>query len=345
MIIKVRNGRYRPRTSEPLKFEEFEIECKGSGTKDDPAIIDPSSNFPKGNIDIVESELFIVIKDLDIKLLALRYSKNIVIRNCRFNSLMMADCNHVNIEDSHISFLNWFGNQNCVVKNSVTEESIHIYKCSKNKFINCEFWNLFFVNEKYSRGNKFENCDSSPTYFIPNKNAFEKIKAPALKSISTYSLNGRSSVIEVECTGSGTKENPYVIFNHGLKDQNVRELQLFCKKDWIVFKNLDLKILMVYDTKHVTLEDCKISKSCMLKFCADIKFNYADIKKLKFGACKDTVIANSGIQEIETYKGYILGGSKLKNIDTYQGYGEPITLRNCTYTKIKKKSLPAIKIG
>ena len=105
MIIRVRNGRYKIRTSEPLEFKEVEIECIGSGIKDDPAVIDSSSDFPKGNIDIVESELYIVIKDLEIKLFALRHTKNVVIRNCKFNSLMMINCTYVTIEDSRISFL------------------------------------------------------------------------------------------------------------------------------------------------------------------------------------------------------------------------------------------------
>lgn len=40
MKIKVRNGKYNRWSGEPIKFEEFEIECKGTGTKDDPVIID-----------------------------------------------------------------------------------------------------------------------------------------------------------------------------------------------------------------------------------------------------------------------------------------------------------------
>jgi hypothetical protein len=128
-----------------------------------------------------------------------------------------------------------------------------------------------------------------------------------------------------------------------LLDQNVREIELFCKRDFVIFKYFDLKLLKLYDTKHVTLEDCKISKLCKLKFCSDIKLNFAFIKKLKFGACQATVIANSKIQEIEVYKGYIPGSPKLKKNDPNQKYGEPITLRNCTYNKIDKKSLHAIK--
>ncbi len=344
MIIKVRNGSYSFRTGEPTKFEEFEIECKGSGTKDDPATIDSSSIFPEGNIDIVESELYIVIKDLDIKLLTLRHTKNIVMKNCRFTSLMMVDCNYLTIEDSRIYFLRWFGNQNCLVKDSVTEELIRLYKCSHNTFINCEFWNFFTVHEKYCRENKFENCDFSGTLFNPTKDAFEEIKKPGLKSKCSYSINARSSIVEVECIGSGTKENPYIIDNHKLKDLDVREIELFCKRDYVIFKNFDLKFLKLYDTKHITLENCNISKLCLLKFCADIKINFAFIKKLKFGACQDTIIANSDIQEIEIYKGYIPEGSKIKIIDMYQSFGEPITLRNCTYKKIKKESIPAIKI-
>lgn len=344
MIIKVRNGSYGFRTGEPIKFEEFEVECNGSGTMEDPAIIDSSSNFPKGNIDIVESELYIVIKDLYIELLALRHTKNIVIKNCSFNSLMMVDCNYVTIEDSRIPFLRWFGNQNCLVKNSVTEESIRLYKCSNNTFINCEFWNFFTVHEKYCRENKFENCDFSGTLFNPTKEAFEQIKNPSLKSKSSYSINGRSSIEEVECIGSGTKDNPYIIDNHELKDQDVKEIGLFCKRDYVIFKNFNLKFLKLYDIQHITLENCNISKLCVLKFCADIKISFTSIKKLKFGACQDTTITNSDIQEIEIYKGYIPEGSKFKEIDLYQNFGEPIILRNCTYKKIKKESFPVIKI-
>ncbi|UCC19377.1 MAG: hypothetical protein JSV62_14930 [Promethearchaeota archaeon] len=342
MKIKVRKAKYSRRADEPLKFEELEIECSGSGTKEEPAIIDSISKFPEGNIEIIESDLYIIITNHNIKLLTLNYAKNIIIRNCKFNSLLMMDCEGIIIENTHSSFLKWFNNHKCLMKDSVTEEQFRLYKCSNNKFINCEFWNFFTIAEKHSRENKFENCDFSGTIFNPSIEAFEQIKKPTLNSRSTYSINIRSSIVEVNCIGSGTKENPYVIDNNSLKDLDVREIGLLFNRDYVFFKNFDLKLLKLYDTHHINLENCKISKICLLKFCVDITINFAFIKKLKFGACQDTNILNSEIKEIDTYKGYMPEGSKLKKVEMYHGYGEPIELRNCTYKKIKKEALQAI---
>ncbi|MFW9968861.1 MAG: hypothetical protein ACFFDF_01590 [Candidatus Odinarchaeota archaeon] len=343
MKINVRKAKYSSYSDEPLKYEELEIECSGSGSKEEPAIIDSSSKFPKGNIEIIESDLYIIIADHDIKLLSLKYAKNIIIRNCKFNSLLMIDCEGVTIENTHSSFLRWFNIHNCLMKDSVTEELFRIYKCSNNKFVNCEFWNLFTIHEKYSSENKFEKCDISRTLFSPSLEAFELIKRPILDKKTTYSIIIRSSIVEVNCIGAGTKESPYIVDNNSLKDQDVREIGKMFNRDYICLKNFDLKLLKLYDIHHLTLENCNISKLCLLKFCVDIKINFTSIKKLKFGACQDTTIVNSNIKAIEIYKGYIPEGSKPKKVDMYQGYGEPIELRNCTYKKIEKEALHAIK--
>lgn len=344
MLIKVRDGQYSWRTGEPVRFDEIEIECEGSGSKEDPAIIDSSIKFPKGNIDIVESELYIVIADHDIKLLTLRHAKNVTIKNCTFNSLLMVDCNVITIENTHSSYLRWAGNQDCKVIDSVTEEQFQFYKCSNNIFKNCEFWNFFNFDHEYSKGNKFENCDFSGTLFVPSKEAFYEIQKPGLKHMNTYSLGVRSETEEVEYSGSGVKDNPFIIDRNNIQDQKIREISLFCKRDYVVLKNFNIKRLILYDCSHITLERCNISKLCLLKFCNDIKMIYVSLKTIKFGACLDTIIENSDIKKIDFYKGYVPVGRKMKGINLDENVGEKVIFKECSYQKIKKGALPTIDI-
>ncbi|MFW9873739.1 MAG: hypothetical protein ACFFG0_11595 [Candidatus Thorarchaeota archaeon] len=46
MKFIVRKGTYGKRDAVPLRFEEFELECKGTGVEGNPIIIDSSTDVP-----------------------------------------------------------------------------------------------------------------------------------------------------------------------------------------------------------------------------------------------------------------------------------------------------------
>ncbi len=324
MKIKLRKGTYK-HSGEPLKFEEFEVECRGTGIKEDPFIIDSSSSIPN-NFEILESERFIIIENCRLNSLVLGYCKNITMKNCIFRSSFLYNCINITIDSSEINFINLIVCRNCLLKDSKFDTEFKLYKCYNNTFKNC-YWDIFFDSDNLSRGNYLENIDHP---WIDEILEIQKpLKEPTESfSISTFSLFHGNVLKEIECRGMGTKSDPIIIDSHNIKKAKVKDLTFYHNRHFVIFKNLDLKKIALYDTKHITLESYNISKSCNLKFCSDIEMNFVSINVLKFGACQDTSIENSDIKEIDLYKGY-------------EG---TINLKNSRYQKISENALNQIKV-
>ncbi|MFW9866509.1 MAG: hypothetical protein ACFFEN_10480 [Candidatus Thorarchaeota archaeon] len=324
MKIKVRKVKYKNIFSAtPENYEEIELDCKGTGTKEDPIIID--SLIDKSlNFDIVESEKYIVIKNSSLRFLCFYYSKNTSVINCKVRNLRLGNCENIHIEKVVCSFIEIVESHNCSLIESRAEETISLYKSHNNIFRKCEFWNFFTDFHMLSRNNIFEeNKVPDPEEFV-----FKSIQDTDLEEKNTYLINCHSNFYgyescEVTCTGNGTKEDPYIIDGLDSIDHKINTVELLNKRDHVIFKNIDIEGLKLYDIKNVQLTDSSFSGILLLKFCSQIKIDQIYAKKLKFAASEDIDISYSEFNKIDTVKGFT---SKIK-------------LNNCSYKKINNTLL------
>ncbi len=80
----------------------LEIECKGSGTEEDPLIIEPSESLPD-SFHIIRSHLFVIVKNCKRDFISLNSCTNITITKCNFKNCVIKNCNDINIKDTSIS--------------------------------------------------------------------------------------------------------------------------------------------------------------------------------------------------------------------------------------------------
>ena len=325
MIIKIRTAKYK-HNGEPLEIKEFDLDSKGKGIKDDPFIFDSSSDLPQ-DFEIVESNVYIIIKNCQLNSLLLAYSKNVVIQDCTFRSLSLLNCVNISIIKCNANFMKINQCQSCLLKDSNFDTEFKLYKCYSTTFNNCK-WDLFFDSDNLSRGNIIENIKD------PYIEDVLYIQKPLLKKKNTFAISSSSFthgniLQEIECKGSGRINDPIIIDNSAVKKARLKDITLYLNKYYIIFKNLVLKKINLYDSKNVTLENCNISKSIKLKFCSDIKIKSITVRFLRFGACQDIYIENSKIKEINLYKGY--KGS--------------VNLKNCNYKIINENALKYVKFN
>lgn len=323
MKIKVRKVKYKNVFSgiwgvkTPENYEEIELDCNGSGIKDDPIIIDSLIDGSL-NFDIVESDNYIVIKNSTLLFLCLYYSKNISIINCKIRNLRLGNCENIHIEKVVCRFIEICESHNCSLIESRSEKII-LYKSHSNVFRNNEFWNLFYDTHMLSRNNIFEeNKVPNPEEFV-----FKSIQDTDLKDENRYLIYCYSNLqgyeaCNIACTGNGTKEDPYIIDDLDSIDYKIKAIELFNRRDYIIFKNIDIKSLRLYDVQNIQLKDCSFTDTLLLKYCSKIKIDQIYAKKLKLGASEDIDISYSEFNQIDTVKG---STSKIK-------------LNNCTYKKI-----------
>ncbi len=303
------------------KIEEFEINCKGSGSKEDPLVIDSFLRLPT-DFDIMESDLYILIKDCTLKYVNLLYSKNITIENTTFEILNLCYCSYIKIQKIRCDSVLFIVCHNCSFEDSRSQEWFQLYKCFNNVFKNCEIWNIFWDILHLSRGNIFENNQVHRRYEYDSK----IIQKPLLENYKTFSVGGLGLLTELICKGNGTKADP-AIFDYF--DQNNQEFDLrkiIKNRHFLIFKNFKLKYVKLIDSQHIIFENCSFSEYINLKFCSDIKMKSISTNILKFGASKDVIIENSDIQILKTFKK--LAGT--------------ITLKNCIIKKIKKNAIDKI---
>lgn len=324
MKIKVRKVKYKNIFSgTPENYEEIEVDCKGSGSKEDPIIID--SLIDKSfNFDIVESDKYIIIKNCTLRFLCFYYSMNISVINCKLRNLRLGNCENIYVEKTICSWIEIYDSHNCSLIESRSEETISLYKSHNNTFRKCEFWNFFYDFHMLSRNNIFEENDASD----PEDFVFKSIQNTDLEEEITYLMNCYSNLegyesVNIACKGNGTKEDPYIIDGLDSIGYKIKTIELFNRRDHIIFKNIDIKSLKLYDVQNIQLNDCSFSGTILLKFCSKIKINQIYAKKLKLGGSEDIDISYSEFNKIETLKGFT----------------SKINLNNCSYKKINKRLL------
>jgi len=138
MMMKIRINGTDKRIADS---KTIEIECEGSGTEEDPLILEVSDNFPKYRLMIFNQKKFLVIKGFILPYLHLDSCKNVIIEDCEFNlvrilhssdiginkvsasdSFGILDCTNISINNCFIATLGIVKS-----KNSLIEQS-HIFR-------------------------------------------------------------------------------------------------------------------------------------------------------------------------------------------------------------------------
>jgi hypothetical protein len=117
-------------------WKRFLIECKGTGTENDPVIIEPSMNLPQA-FKIQDSDLFINIKNCNLQSLIIRSSQNIKLKSCRFKFSILNYCSKIEVENlicSKYLQVNYCTNiriEGCNIK------KLKVYQSNSNIIKNC----------------------------------------------------------------------------------------------------------------------------------------------------------------------------------------------------------------
>ena len=113
-----------------------EIECKGSGTESDPAIIEPSENLPDGFI-LEESNLFILVQNCYLGKIVFYLCHNIRIENCNVWSIVPQHCSSIFVDKSTI------------------RRTLTLWESNNVKFEDCNINRVKFIR---SNSNIIRNC-------------------------------------------------------------------------------------------------------------------------------------------------------------------------------------------
>ncbi len=102
-------------------FEENKanIDWKGKGSQNDPIVIDDNIDLPL-NIRFMTGDLYIHIRNIDINVLVLDNSHNIIIEDSVLSKIKLIKCNNVIIRENLIRNMKiFFGRDNIIEKNRI----------------------------------------------------------------------------------------------------------------------------------------------------------------------------------------------------------------------------------
>ena len=128
-----------------------ELECEGSGTEQDPAIITTSEHLPDG-FRIYDSNLFI----------------NIV--NCELSHIIMGNCRNISLNNCKIRYIGFGSFVKMRIKNSNFKKS-HILSSRELEFDTCSFMKLKIFRSSYLG---FTKCSFVKLIDIENTEVFFK---------------------------------------------------------------------------------------------------------------------------------------------------------------------------
>ncbi|MFW9872715.1 MAG: hypothetical protein ACFFG0_06390 [Candidatus Thorarchaeota archaeon] len=135
-----------------LSYRASWLECKGSGTEDDPVIIEPSADLPKDFI-IRNSNLYIHIKNCTIPHLTLEKCKNVMVEGCTLSICVLHKCLNITVKNSSISnFLTVYVSHGNIIED-VTINKLNIHHSNSNLVKKCKIDNIIY---KFSKDNKFQ---------------------------------------------------------------------------------------------------------------------------------------------------------------------------------------------
>lgn len=281
MKIKLRKVKYKTLRNVPENYEEMEMDCQGTGTKEDPLVIEYVEDRSL-NLDILEFDKYLVIKNCKLRVLSFYYSKNISVIDCKLRELRLRNCENIYINKVICSWIEMYESHNCSLIESRSEESINLFRSHNNVFKKCEFWNFFYDILFLSRNNIFEDND----VFDSEDFVFKSIQETELDRRNIYLINCYSNsegyeTREVICQGHGTEKDPYVIDSLESIDYKIKTIELFNKRDHLIFENINIKSMKLYDIKYVQFNNCNFSSSLIFKFCSEIKMDFFLFKRIK----------------------------------------------------------------
>ena len=138
-------------------YGEKEIECKGSGTESDPAIIEPSESLQNEFI-LEDSNLFIIVQGCYLGGIIISSCQNIRIENCNIWSLPIQWCSKV------------------FVKKSTIRRTLTLWESNNVKFEDCNINRVKFIR---SNSNIIENCTIKKIKYVWGRdNIFEAYRIP-----------------------------------------------------------------------------------------------------------------------------------------------------------------------
>jgi len=317
------------------KKKEIEIECNGSGTEEDPIVIESSENLPR-SFEIFDSNNKIIMKDFthssggyddEITWVSLFFSENLSIENCVMDNLYFHLSSHIKIKNLTCRNLILSECQECLLEDCHIEETLAIVKSGKNKIKNCIIDYKFIYNLHHQcRDNTFEN-NQIPEEFI------DSIVSIKCVDKRTFTINGggfatvSGDSIELEFSGNGTEYDPIIL----KPSENIPYfMNLYGNRLNLLFKDFIPK-----HPKRIKFENCRNIiieygnlKSKYLRYCSNIRIKNISIKRVELEECQ-----NITFEECEI--GTVIIQKPIKN---------SIVFKNCSITRMKENLINKINI-
>ena len=296
---------YKDYFKKEWKKKEIELEFKGSGTEEDPIVIESSENLPR-SIEIFESTYKIIMKDFtnssggyddEITWVSLFFSENLSIENCVMDNLYFHSSSHIKIKNLTCRNLILSECQECILEDCHIEETLAIVKSGDNKIKKCVIDYKFIYNLHHQcRENIFENNQ------IPEEYLDSIVSAKSVDK-RTFTINGggfasiSGDSIELEYIGKGTKNDP-IILN---PSENIPYfINLYGNRQTLLFKDFILK-----QPKQIKFENCRNIviekgnlKSLYLRYCSDIRIKNISIKRVELEECHNIIFEECEIGTI-----------------------------------------------
>ncbi|MBA7535403.1 hypothetical protein ES705_27656 [subsurface metagenome] len=80
-----------------LSWSEIVTDCKGTGTKEDPVIIEPSEDLPRV-IYLRNYNVHIHIRNLKKRFISLSFCSNIILKDCQLKYCDVLNCSNIKID-------------------------------------------------------------------------------------------------------------------------------------------------------------------------------------------------------------------------------------------------------
>lgn len=168
-----------------VHIHRLEVDCKGSGTVDDPAILDPSTELPK-SFWIHDSQLHLNIDNCYNHIINLVNSQNITVKNCTLESLNFSNCSNNNVESCQkIKHLGMYMSNNNRINRST------IFKLKMSHSNNNSIQDCTITKIKYRNNN--ENALNNNQ--IPEEELLKTKKQPTFVSLNLFKIINAIMVI------------------------------------------------------------------------------------------------------------------------------------------------------
>ncbi|MFX0024710.1 MAG: hypothetical protein ACFE9S_20550 [Candidatus Hermodarchaeota archaeon] len=150
MLITIYQKKVYPNA---LSFSGIEIECPGTGTKEDPVIIEPIGSTPK-TIYLRDYDIFIHMRNLDKRYISLVNCQNMILTECRLQYLDISRSSNIKIKNLSVTKLSRIYNCRNMLIEDAHIEKLKIKKSSLNTFRKCSFNK---IKKNLSIDNNFES--------------------------------------------------------------------------------------------------------------------------------------------------------------------------------------------